>query len=81
MESDTAAAVEVDYLARQAFRDELLGLNLRALRERAAAAGLDVERVEDAIDLSEDPKHAVVALIIESNSPASGNARERQWKV
>ena len=56
MESDAAAADEEEFFARQSLRDELLGLNLRALRGRAMAAGLEIERVEDTIDLSEDPK-------------------------
>ncbi len=77
MESDAAAADEEEFFARQSLRDELLGLNLRALRGRAMAAGLEIERVEDTIDLSEDPKGAVIALIIESNAALSGNARER----
>ena len=77
MESDAAAADEEEFFSLQALRDELMGLNLRALRERAAAAGLEIERVEDAIDLSEDPKGAVIALIIESNAASRGNAHER----
>jgi hypothetical protein len=73
------AREENGYFASQALRDELLGLNLRALRERAAAAGLEKETVDDAIDLSEDPKGAVIALIVGATGAAPGNARELSY--
>ena len=75
----TAAYEDDDYFASQALRDELLGLNLRALRERAAVAGLEKVQVDDAIDLSEDPKGAVIALIVGSTGAASGNVRELSY--
>ena len=64
--ASTGTGADDDYFRRQALRDELLALNIKALRERAAAAGVDKALVENAIDLSEDPKRAVIGLIVDS---------------
>ena len=46
-----------------ALQSELQQLKIRALRRRAAAAGVDTEDVEDALD-SDDPKAALVLLVL-----------------
>ena len=48
-------------------RAELLGMRLMALQRRAAAEGVSDEAVEDAMD-GEDPKAALVALILDTAS-------------
>ena len=46
-----------------ALRAELGGLRLSALRKRAGAFGADEEMIDDAED-SDDPKEALVSLIV-----------------
>lgn len=66
----TAAAVAAEAAEKQAqlerlaaLRGELAGLRLSALRKRADAFGADEEMIDDAED-SDDPKEALVSLIV-----------------
>lgn len=58
------SGMDDDYFAKQALRDELLSLSIRQLRERAANAGVERGAVEHAVDEAEDPKLAVISLIV-----------------
>eukprot|EP01050_Picozoa_sp_SAG11_P020234 SAG11_NODE_3376_length_2488_cov_49.264964_2_plen_308_part_01 len=45
-------------------RSELAPLKLRALQKRAAAAGVEVDAMDDALD-SDDPKNALISLLVQ----------------
>lgn len=67
-----------EYFAKMSMRDELLALNIRQLRERAANAGVDRGVVEHAVDEAEDPKLAVISLILGANDGAAATNRKLQ---
>ena len=77
MDSDDPEDVLIEYLLMQhvdtqreaqeasaALRRELDGLKLKELRKRAREAGVDAEKLEDAMD-ADDLHGAVVALLLE----------------
>ena len=59
----TAAKVSEEAAA---VRAELAQLKIGALRKRAKAVGADMEQVEEAIDEEDDPKAAVIELIVKA---------------
>ena len=71
--SDRLSAAESARLA--SLESELAGLKLGELRKRANAVGVDPAALEQQIDDADDPKAAVVQLILAASvSQASGGA-------
>ena len=63
-EHDDDDKSDADALAAEALRDELQGLRLKQLRQRASAEGLDADTVGDVLD-ADNPKAALIALLVE----------------
>eukprot|EP01046_Picozoa_sp_COSAG06_P042786 COSAG06_NODE_5503_length_3439_cov_24.252395_1_plen_613_part_10 len=63
-EHDDNDESDADALAAEALRDELQGLRLKQLRQRASAEGLDADTVGDVLD-ADNPKAALIALLVE----------------
>jgi hypothetical protein len=61
-----ATAAKVSEEAEAVHRAELAQLKIGALRKRAKAAGADMEQVEKAIDEADEPKAAVIELIVKA---------------
>ena len=69
-------AVRLRWLAREA---ELAGMTLGGLRKRAKALGVDAAALEERIDEADDPKAAVVGMILAASGaePLPGRGAQR----
>ena len=68
-----SAAGEAD---EAAVRAELAQMKTGALRKRAKAVGADMGKVEEAIDEEDNPKAAIIELIIEAMASSGGGPPE-----
>ena len=69
----TASARKLEEAMAEALRAELSGLRVMALHARATASGVSAESIETAMD-GDEPKPALVELIVERQRGASGVA-------
>ena len=64
VEAQTAAAASLFRQPAGQSRAELAGMKLSVLKKRAAAAGVELDAIDDALDL-DDPKEAIIAILLE----------------